>query len=693
MTPPQAKRRKAVGPISSMNVQVRASSLSELHAAPTFDQRSPSQSASYEQDLSINTLDTETTSEITSTPVRQRVASTQSNLNHGSSSMGHARRMMATPARLQPHTVREQITRPSPVDRKTLPSQVTLKPRAQKQPTSILVTPFRSTPAVPSRSVSRVSERTTYSFPAVALEFTDSDSEDSSDESFRISKPSIVSVGDRRPPLGQRAARKARIQPERKTRQDASEPPEPISLIDSDLPLNLDDEDEEDDLYVDADPAEIINRAQQLRTVDKSTGIQTPSLDVEKGKETPEDLEKELTDALDALTIREARLLARGQLPFLRRNLRKSMDALGPSKWRGHDSDAIRSIEVTHVNVIYVIAEYEYPGGSFYGRWFCPLCAINLCFNTRGALDTHLYRHHTQCAYEWSDSGDNSLLLKVTLPNVPESESGTEDSGKKEFVLIGSSSEEEDLSSDDQHVLHPQRVPPAQDKPFLRGPSVVRAQTIFSSSPSKAQPSSPILSPIRPFIVAKTTIPALPNILRPPRPIDPENPDRYPTPPPFDELEGPAAAHPYITEDTYSDRPGGPKLYDILNELNLEPFGLMTGHVIEREEDVFELGDTRDEDKVMLALWSRWIFLNRPKFIEDYEAGIQVFVDEYWRTIHRAAGFAALRTWLLVLVQNRYLTGTQFCDTLKYYKDLVGMDHWKRAWRGTPVKSASKNRK
>ncbi|KAL5520250.1 hypothetical protein ACEPAG_9463 [Sanghuangporus baumii] len=675
MTPPQAKRRKGVAPISSMNIQVRTLSSSELQAAPTFDQRSPSQNASYEQDLSINTLDRETTSEMISTPVRQRVGSTQNNLNHGSSSMGHARRMMATPARLQPHTVREQIIRSSPVDRRTLPLQVTPKPRAQKQPTSIPVTPSWSTPAVPSRSVSRVSERTTYSFPAVALEFTDSDSEDSSDENFRISKPSIVSVGERRPPLGQRAARKTRIQSERK----ASEPPEPNSLIDSDLPLNQDDEDEEDDLYVDADPADIINRARQLRSVDHSPGIETPSLDVEQGKEIPEGLEKELADALDALTIREARLLARGQLPFLRRNLRKSMDALGPSKWRGHDSDAIRSIEVTHVNVVYIIAEYEYPGGSFYGRWFCPLCAINLCFNTRGALDTHLYRHHTQCAYEWSDSGDNSLLLKITLPDVLESGSESEDTGKKDFVLIDSPSEEEDLSSDDQRVLHPQHSPPLQDKPFLRGPSVVRAQTIFSSSPSKAQPSSPVLSPIRPFIVAKTTIPAQPKILRPPRPIDPENPDRYPTPPPFDDLEGPAAAHPYITEDTYSDRPGGPKLYDILNESSLEPFGLMTGHVIEREEDVFELDDTRDEDKVMLVLWSRWIFLNRPKFIEDYEAGIRVFLDEYWRTIHRAAGFAALRTWLLVLVQNRYLTGTQLCDVLKYYKDRVGMDHWKRA--------------
>ena len=203
----------------------------------------------------------------------------------------------------------------------------------------------------------------------------------------------------------------------------------------------------------------------------------------------------------------------------------------------------------------------------------------------------------------------NSLLLKITLPDHPESETETEDEEAKEIALIDSSSGEEESSSDDQRILDHSLA--SEDKPFLRGPSVVRAQTIFSSSPSKAQPSSPIISPIRPFMLANARTPAKPKILRPPRPIDPANPSRYPTPPPFKDLEGPTTVHPYISEDTYSDRPGGPKLYDILSELSLEPFGLMTGYVIEKEEDVFELDEMRDEDKVILVLWSRWILLNR----------------------------------------------------------------------------------
>lgn len=61
----------------------------------------------------------------------------------------------------------------------------------------------------------------------------------------------------------------------------------------------------------------------------------------------------------------------------------------------------------------------------------------------------------------------------------------------------------------------------------------------------------------------------------------------------------------------YSARPGGPRIYDLLNELPLEPFGLMSWYILDKEEDIFELDTVRDEDKVMQALWSRWIFLHR----------------------------------------------------------------------------------
>lgn len=77
-------------------------------------------------------------------------------------------------------------------------------------------------------------------------------------------------------------------------------------------------------------------------------------------------------------------------------------------------------------------------------------------------------------------------------------------------------------------------------------------------------------------------------------------------PPPKDAKYGPAAEPPLE-----SCRPGGPRLYDLLNELSLEPFGVMTWAIVESEEVTFEQDDLIDEDKVMLALWNRWIMLNR----------------------------------------------------------------------------------
>jgi len=45
--------------------------------------------------------------------------------------------------------------------------------------------------------------------------------------------------------------------------------------------------------------------------------------------------------------------------------------------------------------------------------------------------------------------------------------------------------------------------------------------------------------------------------------------------------------------------------------MSLEPFGVLSWVILDREEEIFEVDDVRDEDKVMQALWFRWIFLNR----------------------------------------------------------------------------------
>jgi hypothetical protein len=87
-----------------------------------------------------------------------------------------------------------------------------------------------------------------------------------------------------------------------------------------------------------------------------------------------------------------------------------------------------------------------------------------------------------------------------------------------------------------------------------------------------------------------------------------------PTPPPQSDPLGPAAQYPYLPEShsdgVYSCRIGGPRLYDLLNTMSLEPFGVFAWVILDREKEIFEIDDVRDEDKVMQALWFRWIFLN-----------------------------------------------------------------------------------
>ncbi len=53
----------------------------------------------------------------------------------------------------------------------------------------------------------------------------------------------------------------------------------------------------------------------------------------------------------------------------------------------------------------------------------------------------------------------------------------------------------------------------------------------------------------------------------------------------------------------------------------MEEFGIMSWAIIDREELLFEMEDVRDEDKVMLALWNRYIMVHRR--VSDEPHGIE----------------------------------------------------------------------
>lgn len=98
-------------------------------------------------------------------------------------------------------------------------------------------------------------------------------------------------------------------------------------------------------------------------------------------------------------------------------------------------------------------------------------------------------------------------------------------------------------------------------------------------------------------------------------------------------------------------------------------------------------------------LWSPRTNLNvhlRRKFIfEGHFKGASDFIEKYWKTIHQAAGWRALRSFLLVssycyrqgrfgaelrcaqmLMVNKYLNTSEVAKLLKQYEGNTGMDLW-----------------
>ncbi|KAF7376079.1 SMC hinge domain-containing protein [Mycena sanguinolenta] len=167
------------------------------------------------------------------------------------------------------------------------------------------------------------------------------------------------------------------------------------------------------------------------------------------------------------------------------------------------------------------------------------------------------------------------------------------------------------------------------------------------------------------------------------------SPRPEPPPPPF----GPTARYPFLPakseyggpDVTRSVRFDGPRIYDLLNTLPMEPFGVLAWAVIEKEEEIFESDDMPDEHKVMHALWARWIHFNRrvplPEysrfilmlcysnfFISDYFQGAKKFIDDYWKMIRLAAGLDALRYYLVMLSATKFLTMKHVALLLKHYE-------------------------
>ncbi|KII91251.1 hypothetical protein PLICRDRAFT_51427 [Plicaturopsis crispa FD-325 SS-3] len=376
----------------------------------------------------------------------------------------------------------------------------------------------------------------------------------------------------------------------------------------------------------------------------------------------------------------------RGRIPFLRRNLRRGF--LHRCQLTGISSPK-QPVPPRRQSVIYRLDD-EHQYEAHMNAPECPLCMLHGApFPSEWHLWAHIAWDHGEVSV--IEAGDNTIVVEV--PPL-----GTINTDREESPLRAASA-----APPVRNVTPPQII--AESAPLFPANQIISSPHIAPSiPPSHPIVDGPLTQPVElPIPAKKYRSPSPPVPLVAPRAYRPtttfRHDPRYPTPPPPDDPNGPAARPPYLParyqdgdirrvpypEDPqnadrdvlyFSCRPGGARLVDLVSTLPLEPFGVLAWSVVDKEEEIFEVDDVRDEDKVMQALWARWIMLNRNLFVSNYYRGTLAFVDEYWRIIHRAAGWGALRVWLLMLVVNRFLQGPEIVDILKHYESLTGRATW-----------------
>ncbi|KAI0322959.1 hypothetical protein OF83DRAFT_743 [Amylostereum chailletii] len=378
----------------------------------------------------------------------------------------------------------------------------------------------------------------------------------------------------------------------------------------------------------------------------------------------------ELSEAMEALAI-SIPIEQSTRRAYLRRNVRRGF--LGMCRALNVSCEA----SIPPGNVVYVVSIFdpeseeeiviEQSYVSQQNSWRCPLCDTlgDLCPVNREMLEFHLWKDHFDVKHEWKtkkirEVDESVWTVTLRIPDILE-----EEEGEEEWRSPTPAPPIPDGVDDGfQHALEEldYRMETEEATPILDLTFKFASQMKLTTSLVDAAPEPAVLSPKRELEDVD---------LIPPLPRQAPDPDEY---------KRPTARYPYLparasdgTFVQYSCRPGGPKLYDLLDTLPTEDLGLLTWDIHDRETVLFQLDNIMDEDKVMHALWNRWIHSNRIKFLVDYPAAINDFVASNYIIIHQAAGWAALRGWLLVMLTNKFLTLKEVACVLKDYGERVGI--------------------
>ncbi|KAG8898642.1 hypothetical protein FRB99_007243 [Tulasnella sp. 403] len=325
--------------------------------------------------------------------------------------------------------------------------------------------------------------------------------------------------------------------------------------------------------------------------------------------------------------------------------------------------------------------------------WRCPLCDRFPPFSTSTFLNHHFEEHHTGVDATILEEDEDAVIHLTPKPSAESIR--TPSISQWDYQDDAVPDQAEDPDEEDFDIRQSQRTPVSRTQP-PRGHTRSMVDRLDSledevmvdielelldtsrASDSNGRDSMPISQPRTPppqptFITASEATPLLNGtpVRKQPIVIDltmDDTPERIRVLRPSNDPLGPTCDPP-LAPYTSSYQP---TVFDFLQELPLDPFGNQANRILGTDVRILNAQDLTPEDKVIHALWGRWITLNHSSFVGNYLEGFRAFVREYGPEIHRAAGLRALRNFLLTMSKFRYLKPRAVVAILREYRETVG---------------------